>query len=137
MAPQRPGSAYRTLPQSLQLESVLCFKHQRTVANDNTIHFAGQVLQLLPDMQRISYARARVQVQERLDGGIAVSCQGETIAVRQAPPHPVTLRARNGHRSDVALQTEQALAQDHSPEQTRPKPSLEKTSTDKITEQLD
>ena len=77
---------------------------------DGTTHFAGQVLQLLPDMQRISYARARVRVQERLDGGIAVSCQGETIAVRQAPPHPVASRARNRHRSHGALQTEQALA---------------------------
>ncbi len=109
--PQQPGSAYRTLPEGLQLESMLCFKYQRTVANDNTIHFAGQVLQLLPDMQRISYARARVQVQERLDGSIVVSCQGKTIAVRQAPAHPVTLRARNGHRGDIAPQTAQAIDQ--------------------------
>ena len=95
---------------------------------DGTIHFAGQLLQPLPDMQRISYARGRVLVQERLDGGITVSCQGETIAVRQAPPHPVASRARNGRHGDGALQTEQALARlDPAPHHPWTRPLLTKS----------
>ena len=66
VAPRQAGSAYRQMPEGLVPESVLCFKYMRTVANDNTIRFANRTIQLLPDMQRMSYARARVEVQERL-----------------------------------------------------------------------
>ena len=59
VAPRQAGSAYRQMPEGLVPESVLCFKYMRTVANDNTIRFANRTIQLLPDMQRMSYARAR------------------------------------------------------------------------------
>lgn len=93
------GLAYQEVPQGMELEGVLCFKYQRTVAQDNTVRFFGRTLQLLPDRDRRSYARARVEVQERLDGSLAVCYQGKTIAIQEAPPHPVTLRARKGLRS--------------------------------------
>ena len=102
--PAQSGLAYRELPQDLALEGVLCFKYQRTVALDNTVHFEGQTLQLLPGLDRLSYARARVEVQERLDGSLAVIYQGKTIASKEAPPHPVTLRARKGARDTTSLQ---------------------------------
>jgi len=92
----QPGSAYRLLPAGLDLAGVLCFKYQRTVAKDNTIHFQGHTLQLLPGLDRSSYARAQVEVQEQLAGRLVVCYQGRTIASRAAPPHPVTLRARKG-----------------------------------------
>ena len=88
------GSTYRRPPQGLDLAGVLCFKYQRTVAGDNTIRFAGRTLQLLPGLERPSYAHARVEVQERLDGSLVVCYQGQTIATAQAPDHPVKLRAR-------------------------------------------
>ena len=62
------GPAYRRPPSAPDLESVLCFHYERVVAADNTVRFAGQTLQLLPGLDRMSYAHARVQVQERLDG---------------------------------------------------------------------
>jgi transposase len=96
------GSAYREVPQGVDLEGVLCFKYQRTVAHDNTVRFFGRTLQLLPGTDRRSYARARVEVQERLDGRLVVVYQGETIATQEAPPHPVTLRARTGARGGVS-----------------------------------
>jgi len=67
------------------------------VAPDNTIRFAGRTLQLLPGLQRPSYAHARVEVQERLDGSLVVRYQGQTIASIQAPDSPVKLRARKTH----------------------------------------
>ena len=96
--PAQPGSAYRHLPAGLCLESVLCFKYQRTVAGDNTVRFNGQAIQLLPGWDRPSYAHARVEVQERLDGSLVMAYQSQTIATTPAPPHPVTLRARKGAR---------------------------------------
>ncbi len=88
------GSAYR-LPPALNLDGALSFHYQRTVAADNTVRFAGQTLQLLPGLDRLSYAHARVQVQERLDGSLVVAYQGKTLASRPAPPTAPTLRARN------------------------------------------
>ena len=95
----QPGSAYRQLPDGLDPATILCFKYQRTVARDNTVRFAGCTLQLLPGLDRLSYTHARVEIQERLDGNLVASYRGQIIATTEAPPHPVTLRARNGNRS--------------------------------------
>ena len=112
--PAQPGLAYRGLPTGLCLESVLCFKYQRTVAADNTIRFNGQVIQLLPGWDRRSYAHARVEVQERLDGSLVAQYQGKTIISRPAPPHPVTLRARKGARGTCTTPPESIVAEvDH------------------------
>ena len=37
--PQYPESAFRTLDPELCLEQILCFKHHRKVAKDNTVRF--------------------------------------------------------------------------------------------------
>jgi hypothetical protein len=97
----RPGSAYRRPPEGLDMDGVLCFKYQRTVAGDNTVRFAGRALQLLPDLDRLSYTHARVEVQERLDGSLVVCYQGKIIATTEAPPRPVTIRARKGTRGEA------------------------------------
>ena len=99
VAPAQPGSAYRQLPAGVSLDAVLCFKY-RTVANDNTVRFNGSTLQLLPDGYRDSYARAEVEVQERLDGSIVVAYQGRTLAAQPAPIGPVEIRARGGRRAN-------------------------------------
>lgn len=95
----QPGNAYRPLPPGLDLATVCCFKYQRTVAPDNTVRFGTQRLQLLPTAQRASYARARVEVQERLDGSLAVCSQGQCLTMTPAPPEAPRLRARKGPRS--------------------------------------
>ena len=61
----------------------LGFKYQRTVARDNTVKLGEHTLQL---SDRYSYARARVELQERLDGSLVVLYQAMVIG---APPHPV------------------------------------------------
>jgi len=91
------GMAYRHLS-GMDLASILCFKYQRAVAADNTVRFAGRALQLLPGLERPSYAHARVEIQERLDGSLVVCYRGETIASAQAPDHPIKLRARRTPR---------------------------------------
>jgi hypothetical protein len=92
--PSQSGSAYRPVEPGLCLEGVLCFKYQRTVANDNTVKLGEHTLQLLPGTERLSYARARVEIQERLDGSLVVTHQGNLVASKEAPPHAVPLRAR-------------------------------------------
>jgi hypothetical protein len=110
VAPAKPGSAYRQLPTGVSLHETLCFKYLRTVANDNTVRFNGATLQILPDVNRASYARAKVEVQERLDGSIVVVHQGRTLAVEPAPDGPVELRARSGRRSNGHPPADDALS---------------------------
>ena len=100
VAPAQPGSAYRQLPDGVCLDATLCFKYIRTVANDNTVRFNGATIQLLADDHRASYARAKVEVQERLDGSIVVAYRGRTLAAEPAATEPVTLRARSGRRAN-------------------------------------
>ena len=57
--------AYRSLASSLHLERVLCFKHLRQVARDNTVKYQ---MQLLPAQDRPSYAGVKVEVLEQSDG---------------------------------------------------------------------
>lgn len=99
--PAQAGSAYRPLKPGFCLEGVLCFKYQRTVAKDNTVKLGEHTLQLLPGPDRCSYAHARVEIQERLDGSLVVTYQSNVIASRDAPPHPAALRARKGSRGKV------------------------------------
>lgn len=90
------GSAYRPLAATVRPETVFCFKYRRTVAPDNTVQFGEQRLQLLPGPTRRSWVRALVEVQERLDGSLAVFYQGALIATTAAPLEAPTLRARAG-----------------------------------------
>ena len=91
-----PTPAFRPLDPAVDLATICCFKYQRTVALDNTVQLGEHRLQLQPGQQRVSYARATVEVQERLDGSLAVSYQGEPVASQPAPPEAPVLRARKG-----------------------------------------
>ena len=90
--PQCPEPAFRSLDPELCLEQVLCFKHRRKVARDNTVRFQLHTLQLLPGPERPSYAGAPVEVVEGLDGRLTVRHEGRTLVAQEAPPSPVFLR---------------------------------------------
>jgi len=93
-----PGVAYRPWPQGLRLEEVFCFKYVRTVGADNTVKLGEHRLQLEPNAQRVSYARLRVEVHERLDGSLAVYHEGKRVGTKEAPKEAPALRARKGGR---------------------------------------
>ena len=90
-----PEPAFRPLQRDLPVEQVLCFKHRRRVARDNTVKYYRHTLQLLPSQQRRSYAGAVVVVLEGLDGRLSLQHEGRIIAAQDAPPSPVSLRSRN------------------------------------------
>jgi transposase len=88
------GSAYREVPEGLDLDGVLCVKEIRRVAKDNTVRYRGRTLQLFPDPDQPSYAWAHVEVQERLDGRMLVCYQGKLLTPEDAPPLAAELRKR-------------------------------------------
>ena len=96
---QHPEAAYRPLGSGVCLDTVLCFRHSRKVARDNTVKYRWRTLQLLPGTERPSYAGAVVEVLEGLDGRLAVLYRGEIIPSQEAPPRPGMLRSFNGSSS--------------------------------------
>jgi len=73
-------SAYRPWPRGVDPQTVFCFKYQRVVSNDNTVTLGPHCVQLLPGLAGRSYAKARVEVHERLDGRIAIVYQHRLLA---------------------------------------------------------
>lgn len=102
--PLQEGSAYRPLSgpeehasdQAEWVESIICMKYQRTVGVDNVVKLGEHRLQLLPDEHRRSYARTKVEVQERLDGSLAVYYQQRCLLTQPATVEAPTLRTRKG-----------------------------------------
>ena len=64
---QHPEAAYRPLGPGVCLDRVLCFRHSRRVARDNTVKYRWRTLQLLPGREQRSYAGAVVDVLEDLE----------------------------------------------------------------------
>ena len=100
---QYPDPAFRPLPPGLPLEQILCFKHRRKVARDNTVKFQRHTLQLLPSQQRRSYAGAVVVVLHRLDGPLSLQHEGRIIAAQEAAPGPGVLRSGHWTPSITAI----------------------------------
>ncbi len=71
----QPGLAYRQPPEGFIPDEVFCFKYYRTVGLDNVVRFGEHRLQIMPTNGRLSYARARGEIHERLvpTSGLAVS----------------------------------------------------------------
>jgi len=80
VAPAQAATAYVPWPKEYRPEDYFCFKHTRTVTNDNTIPFDGHRLQIPPGPQRRSFARAKVDVWQHLDGRLEVRYQGQSLA---------------------------------------------------------
>ena len=89
---QQTGTAYRPLDPGICLDRILCYKHWRTVARDNTVKYRWRTLQLLPDVEPGTYAASKVEVLEGLDGTLRVQHKGRIIPPQEAPPRPGVLR---------------------------------------------
>ena len=90
-----PGAAYRMLEPDVCFDNVLCFRHRRRVARDNTVMYRWRALQQLQGTERPGYAGAVVEVLEGLDGQLEVLYRGEIIPSQEAPPRPGLLRSLN------------------------------------------
>src|ERR1019366_1772101 len=69
-APREAKKAWRPAPKNL--DRICCFLHQRLVSNDNVVQWDGRRFQIPPQPQRFSFAGAKVQLIQSLDGQIAI-----------------------------------------------------------------
>jgi transposase len=67
--PRERESAWRPAPESL--ERICCFLHERIVSNDNVVQWEGRRFQIPQQARRFSFAGAKVQIYQALDGRVA------------------------------------------------------------------
>lgn len=82
-APRESVRAWRAAPR--HLDRILACRYERTVAQDNVVSIPGCTLQIPPGSHQRSYARARVEVRELLDGRLLVLRDGATLLEQAAP----------------------------------------------------
>ena len=95
----QPGTAYCKPDEGFISDEVFCFKYSRTVGKDNVVSFYGQHLQILPSAVRSSYAYARVEVHQRMDGSLAIYYKGQCLLTTKAPSEAPVLRTRGNNYS--------------------------------------
>ena len=99
----QPGQVYRSISMGMDIEGILCTKERRRVARDNTVQYRQRNLQLFPDADKLNYAGAYVEIQERLDGRILACYKGKILTPQDAPPLAATLRAQANNIQDYPV----------------------------------
>jgi hypothetical protein len=79
VTPTQRESAFVPLA-GIDLRLLLSIQHERTVTNDNTVHFQRLALQLPPGRERPHYVRCPVLLHEFTDDTLGVSYQGRLLA---------------------------------------------------------
>jgi len=78
--PKESHPAWRPIPPEIDLKQILCTKEQRTVANDNTIAWKGERLQIPPSKISRSFAKCQVEVRHLINDTIEVYYKSRRIA---------------------------------------------------------
>jgi hypothetical protein len=68
--PRDTAKAWRPAPD--QLERICSFLHERIVSNDNVVHWEGRRFQIPPQNRRFSFAGAKIQLYQSLDGRVSL-----------------------------------------------------------------
>ena len=69
-APRESQTAWRPAPQDL--DRICCFVHERNVSNDNVVQWEGRIFHIPPQPKRFSFAGAKVQIYESLEGKVSI-----------------------------------------------------------------
>jgi len=69
--PRQSHPAWRPAPENL--ERICCFMHERIVSNDNVVQWEGRRFHIPQQARRFSFAGAKVQIYQALDGRVSLS----------------------------------------------------------------
>ncbi len=94
VAPANAEDAHRPLGQEHDLAAILSHIEMREVTNDYTVRYQGKLDQIDRRDVCVGLRKAKVQVQERLDGTIHMRFQGQYLRIRRCaePVKPVVPR---------------------------------------------
>lgn len=83
LAPADTQPAWRPVRRELDLDRICSFHYEATVLNDNTVRLAGGVIDIPPGPRGRSYARAKVEVRQLLDGSWRVYRRDQLLATSE------------------------------------------------------
>lgn len=75
--------AHRPLGQAHDLAAILSHIELREVTNDYTVHYRSKLYQIDRQDVRVGLRKAKVQVEERLDGTVHMRFQGQYLRIRR------------------------------------------------------
>lgn len=84
--PAEPQIAYRHLPPSVDIDRICSLGYQSVVGNDNTVRIGNRVIDIPPGPGHRSYAKARVETHQLLDGSWRVYHRERLIAAVPSNP---------------------------------------------------
>jgi transposase len=90
---EKPHKAWRPVSRGVDIDRVCSFRYEATVGNDNTVRLGGVTIDIPPGSWRASYAKARVEVRQLLDGSWRVYYKGQPIAQHESTQLREPLRA--------------------------------------------
>ncbi len=92
--PANPRDAHRPLLQSQNLDAILSIRQERTLGNDYTLLFQGQLYQVVENQPLRIDPRAKVLVEQRLDGTIHLLFKNQYLNFKKIEGRPVRRPAR-------------------------------------------
>jgi len=96
---EEPIKAWRETSPHIDLERVIGFRYGATVGNDNTVRLGGVIIDIPPGPKRRSYAQAKVEVRQLLDGSWRVYYKDKLIATYPSTTIGEPIRALNHKRT--------------------------------------
>jgi len=99
--PKESQKAWRKAPKDLDLDRIISFRYPATVGNDNTVRLGGLILDIPPGPQGRSYAKAKVEARQLLNGSWRIYEKDHLIA-KHSPTsfkEPVRALPRNKHHA--------------------------------------
>ena len=114
IAPADATPAWRAVRRGTDLERLCSFHYAATVLNDNTVRLSGLVVDIPPGPRKRSYAGARVEVRQFLDGSWRVYLGDTVIATAAAKSSGElrTLRRRRRRPPSAAWSAHAPVAHD-------------------------
>ena len=104
VAPKQSEKAWREVPKGLDLDRLIGFRYNATVGNDNAVRLGGMILDIPAGRPKRSYAKAKVEVRQLLDGSWRVYYRDQLIAKHPSTTLREPVRAlprKNGHTKGV------------------------------------
>jgi hypothetical protein len=101
VSPKEAQPAWRKVPEGLDLDRVISFRYSATVGLDNTVRLGGLILDIPPGPNRRSYAKAKVEVRQLLDGSWRVYHQDQLIGKNPSTTLREPIRALRRKKSQV------------------------------------
>jgi hypothetical protein len=105
--PNNDADAHRRLTQEYNLAAILSHVEERQISNGYTVQYCGHVYQIPPNQVRTGMRGAKLRVEARLDGTIAMCFRNEYLGVEGCKPPqriakaktPVNARRTTPHKS--------------------------------------